>query len=211
MEIIPAILTNNPSELADLVKIAEGKSARIQIDIIDGNFADNKTIDPSILSTIDTDLLLDFHLMTKDPIDWVEKAATGQADRIIGQIEKMSNQLEFIAKVEGTGSKVGLALDLATPIGSITPQTLTSIDVILVMSVPAGFAGQKFDTKVFDKLEGLYKLREKGNFKFRICVDGGVTPSVVKDLVDLHVDEIVVGKRLFEGDLEENIKKFILP
>lgn len=202
MEIIPAILTNSPSELANLIKAAENKTKRIQIDIIDEDFAINKTIDPAILTDIDTDLLLDFHLMTKEPIDWVEKCVTTGADRIIGQIEKMTNQLEFVDKVGRIGAKVGLALDLSTPISAITSQTFSSIDVILIMSVPAGFAGQKFDSQVFDKLKDLNKIRQKGNFNFRICVDGGVTKDLIPDLEKTGVNEVAVGiKRFLKGDI----------
>lgn len=211
MEIIPGPLTNDLKELKEFFSRAEGVVNRMQIDIVDGIFANNKTIDPSALEEVETNLFLDFHLMTKEPIYWVERCVRGQADRIIGQIEKMSDQLEFIGKIQEAGAECGLALDLATPLSYITPQTLNSIDVILVMSVPAGFAGQKFDNSVFEKIKKLNEIRKEEKARFRICVDGGITPGIVKELSKVGVDEIVVGKRIFEGDLKENIKKYILP
>jgi pentose-5-phosphate-3-epimerase len=68
MEIIPAILTNDPSELKKLLGMAEGKAKRVQIDIIDGEFVDNKTVEPLVLENIETNLDLDFHLMVGEPV-----------------------------------------------------------------------------------------------------------------------------------------------
>lgn len=208
MEIIPAILTNDANELASLISKAEGITQKVQIDIIDGVFANNKTVDPSALEELETNLFLDFHLMTKEPVYWVERCIRGQADRIIGQIEKMSDQLEFIGKVQEAGAKCGLGIDLKTPLSNITPQTLSSVDVILIMSVPAGFAGQEFDPTVLAKLKELNDIRSQGGHNFRICVDGGVTPDLMKKLKDVGVDEVAIGKRVFEGDIKQNLDKF---
>jgi len=107
VEIIPAILTSDPQELKQLINEAEGVVEGVQIDILDGQFAKNKTIDPSIFQTIETNLYLDFHLMTKEPVDWIEKSTRVSAKRIIGQVEMMENQMEFIEKVIETGTLVG--------------------------------------------------------------------------------------------------------
>lgn len=209
IEIIPAILTNNPRELETLLSQAQEQGVkRVQIDIVDGEFADNKTIDPLVVADIETDLLLDFHLMTKEPMDWLEKAARGMADRVFGQIEMMQNQIAFVAKAQSVGVSVGLAVDLETPVARLNPTILTSIDAVLLMAVKAGFGGQKFNQKVVEKIKKLAKIRRKDKTPFKICVDGGVTPKVMPDLIKAGVDEVVVGRRLFEGDLKENIENF---
>src|SRR5436190_2447702 len=102
VDVIPAILTNNVNEAIEKIGKCEDVCPRAQIDIIDGVFADNKTIDPSALSEVETFVGLDFHLMVKEPVNWVEKAANVGADRIIGQIEMMTSQNEFIEKVQYT-------------------------------------------------------------------------------------------------------------
>ena len=206
-EVFPAILTNDPLKLKELINKAEEVVNGVQIDIIDGQFAKNKTIDPSIFETIETNLKLDFHLMTKEPVDWIEKATRAMANRIIGQIEMMENQMEFIEKVIETETLVGLALDIDTPVSELDPEVLISLDAILVMSVPAGFGGQEFDDKVLEKIINLNKEREKENLKYKICVDGGITIKVAKKLVESGADELFIGKRLFDGDLEENIEE----
>lgn len=186
----------------------ENVTKRVQIDILDGVFADNKTIEPSIVEEIETSLLIDYHLMVKEPFDWIERCIRGQADRIIGQIELMRDQVEFVEKVTEAGLRVGLALDLDTPIASIDKTIITDVDVILVMSVPAGFGGQEFDKEVLKKIEELDHIRAKDASPFYICDDGGITLSNIDDVHLDGVDEVAIGKRLFEGDISANIERF---
>ncbi|OGM15753.1 hypothetical protein A2V56_02350 [Candidatus Woesebacteria bacterium RBG_19FT_COMBO_42_9] len=208
VEIIPAILTASPVEAKELLLKLEGVCDRAQIDIIDGVFAEGKTIDPAALSDLDTILELDFHLMTKEPVDWVERAVRGGADRIIGQIEQMTNQAAFIGKIAEAGVSVGLAVDIDTPVSQIEPEILTSLDVVLVMSVKAGRGGQEFDVRAIDKVKELTKIRKNDATPFRICVDGGETVTTVDDTHFAGADEIAIGRRLFEGDIGKNLKKF---
>lgn len=208
VQIIPAILTANVREVEDKLKIVEETCERVQIDIIDGVFANNKTIDPSALEFIETDLKLDFHLMTKEPVDWVERCVRGMADRIIGQIEMMSDQIAFVGKVQEVGLSVGLAIDLETPISALDPTILTNLDVVLLMAVPAGFGGQKFDTRVLDKIRELDKIRARDDSPFKICVDGGETIDTIDETHFEGADEAVIGKKIFTGDLAENLKNY---
>jgi ribulose-phosphate 3-epimerase len=208
MEIIPSILTNDLREVEEKIVRLEGIVQRVQIDVIDGQFAANKTFDPALLGNLETDLNLDFHLMTKEPSLWVERAARAQAERVIGQIEKMTNQVEFIGKVQELGLSVGLAVDLDTPISNLDSTILMDLDVVLLMSVPAGLGGQEFDPRVHGKIKELVKVRKKDNSPFKICVDGGITEEIIADLAKEGVDEIIVGKRLFEGDLAGNIERW---
>ncbi|KKU47643.1 MAG: Ribulose-phosphate 3-epimerase [Candidatus Woesebacteria bacterium GW2011_GWF2_46_8] len=208
VEIIPAILTNDIREIEEKLSRAEGIVKRIQIDIIDGVFAANRTIDPSFLENIETDLDLDFHLMTKDPTSWVERAVRGGAERIIGQIEEMADQVEFVGKVAEVGLSVGLAIDLETPVSALDPTIITNLDVVLVMAVKAGFGGQKFDERALNKIKQLDELRVRDDTPFRICVDGGITEENIKKVVKTGADEVAIGSRIFDGDLAENIRRF---
>ncbi len=218
MQIIPAILTNNPQELQDKIALVEGLVSRVQIDIIDGVFANNKTVDLGAVGNLETSLFLDVHLMTKEPVDWIEKSVRamthlhstnglrrGEADRIIGQVELMSDQIEFVENVQKVAHSVGFALDLNTPVSAIDPLLLNNLDVILIMSVKAGLGGQKFNTVVIEKVKELSKTRERDSNSFRICVDGGVGTENIKMIQEAGADEVVVGQSLFDGDVEENL------
>ncbi|MEK7497773.1 MAG: hypothetical protein AAB656_02555 [Patescibacteria group bacterium] len=206
MKIIPAILTDDPNKAKELILKSETVVDRIQIDIVDGIFANNKTIKPDSLDGVDTKILFDYHLMVDEPVNWIEKVVRGQGDRIIGQIERMNNQSEFIARATENGLLVGLAVNLETPIASLDELVLADLDVVLLMSVKAGFSGQEFSLDVWDKIKELVDMKTKNNYKFKICVDGGVTKELITDMQRAGVDEVVIGTRIFEGGLEENIK-----
>lgn len=207
VEVIPAILTDSATEALEKLSVCEDVVKRVQIDIIDGVYADNRTIDPANLGKLETSLALDFHLMVKDPINWVEKCANAGADRIIGQIEMMGSQKEFLERVQLTNLRVGLAIDIDTPVSELDPLVLNNLDVVLVMSVKAGFGGQKFDKSVIGKIRELDEIRIRDKTPFKICVDGGETEEVIDDTHFAGADEVVVGKLLFNGDLAENIMK----
>lgn len=207
MLIIPAILTRDPKELEEKIKLSEGLAERIQIDIIDGAFAENKTIDLAAVGQIESGLGIDVHLMVKEPVDWVEKSVRAMADRIVGQVEEMSNQTEFVGKVQETGHQAGLALDIETPITALDEFLFTDLDIILVMSVKAGFSGQEFQEQALEKITALLSYRNKNGYKYKICVDGGVEVNNIKKIADAGADEVVIGQSLFQGDIEENYRK----
>ncbi len=206
MKIIPAILTNDQGELERLVQESEEKVDRIQIDILDGVFANNKTVDPSVLSKLNTTLDFDFHLMVKDPVSWIDKCREKKGNRLIGQIEMMESQKEFVERVKEKNMLVGLAVDLSTPVDKLDQEVISKVDVILLMSVEAGFSGQEFNLDVWDKIGKVESIRRGLNLKFKICIDGGVTKQLIEDMEKSGVDEVVVGKRIFEGGLENNLK-----
>ena len=206
MKIIPSILTNDLHKLTDLEKKSESIVDRIQIDVIDNKFANNSTVDPSVLKDLEIKLNLDFHLMVKDPIEWIDHCLSKPENRIIGQIEFMQNQSEFVDKVKASGSLAGLAIDLPTPIENIDQGVLDKVDVVLLMSVQAGFGGQEFSLDTFPKIEKLAKIRSELNLNFKICVDGGINKQLIKDLENLGVDEVAIGQRIFEPDLKQNLE-----
>lgn len=214
MKIIPAILTNDLNELTSLLEKAEKAVDRVQIDVIDGEFVGNKTIDPAVLKNLSTFLNFDFHLMVKEPINWIEKCLRDEASgkpentRIIGQIEMMQSQKDFVHKIMLTKCQAGLAIDLDTPVEKINEEALKEIDLLLIMSVKAGWFGQEFDLSTWDKIKAAVELRKKINGKFKIVIDGGVTKELVHEMQNLGVDEVFVGRRIFDPDLEQNLKLF---
>ena len=209
LKITPSILTNDPQEFKKMINMAEGSTDRVQIDVIDGKFVDNKTVDPSILNVIETNLKIDFQLMTKEPIKWVEKCFRAQADRIIGHIEMMSDQSDFIEKVQSLGCKVGLGVDIDTPIEQIDPVLFSDTDVILLMSYKAGFGGQEFDPRVIKKIERLDSIRVRDDTPFKIHVDGGINKDTIRSVAKAGADEVSVGKLLFNGKIGDNISKLV--
>jgi len=208
IEIIPSILTNDPGTLRDYLERAEDVVGRVHIDIIDGVYADNKTIDPSLLNEIDTAFIIDFHLMVDEPIKWLEKCARAGADRVMAQIEMMSSQMEFLKKTTELNLSPGLSIDMDSEVGEVSEELLSSLDVILVMSVPAGFGGQRFNEEALEKIHLLHEMRKENDYTYNICDDGGVTLNYIDDVRKEGANEVVIGNRLFNGDLATNIAEF---
>jgi ribulose-phosphate 3-epimerase len=208
VEIIPSILTNDAQLAIDMLKQAEGVAKRVQIDIIDGVFADNKTIDPIVLQDIETTINLDYHLMVKEPINWIEKSIHAGGERIIGHVEMMSDPEAFIFKIHAAGRVPGLGIDLDTPLIEVDEHLLAEIGVVIVMSSKAGFGGQEFQQSVLEKIATLHEIRAKNGYQFKICDDGGVTLNWADDVRRKGTDEIAIGNRIFNGNLAENMKQF---
>lgn len=209
VEIIPSILTNDPDEFRELLKQAEEAGVnRVHVDIIDGVYANNKTIDPSILNDLDSSLKIDFHLMVNNPENWIEKCLRAGASRIIAQIEMMQNSEGFVDKVLSEHAYVGLAIDNDSKVIDLNEDVLHELDLIMVMSVPAGFGGQEFNVNALEKISELREIKQKNSYKFKIAVDGGINESIISQLVKNGADEFCIGRRLFSGDMKENIEKF---
>jgi len=208
LSVIPSILTSDINEAKELLTRCESVVEKVSFDIVDGKFADNKTITPDLLEDVETELKMDYQLMVVGPIEWIERCVRGKAQSIIGHVEQMSDQTEFVGKVRKVGAHVGLGVDLKTPLSVIDKEILTDLDVVLLMSVPAGFGGQEFRSEVIEKIKRLSELRKKNKLRFKIHVDGGVTFGNIKDIAPAGADEVSVGRSLFKGDLRENINKF---
>lgn len=207
MQINPAILTDSlatfAQQLALVKQIPEIKS--IQVDIIDALFADNITINPSDLVDFDfEDLAIDFHLMTEEPMDYVwELIDCGQklpTQSVIGQIEKMSHQLDFLEEIKKAGWQAGLAINLFTPLENIDDSAWEYLDQVLLMAVEAGAQGQTFNSLVFTKIEELKDRIKKSNKQIKIAIDGGIKTEQIKNLQKAGVNQIAVGSALFNAD-----------
>lgn len=223
MQIYPAILTESIAEAQDqVIAVASIPNIRtVQIDIIDGIFADNSTITPSDLVDIDFgELSCDLHLMTEEPLDYVNEAiattATTAQDydnqllqmaqgnipirSIIGQIERMSHQTDFVQTVKENAWKAGISLDLFTPLEEIEDQVWHYIDSIQLMGIEAGFQGQIFHESTFTKITELQQLIANKNKNIEIYVDGGLTPEIASRLKQYSIHAVVVGSSIWQSD-----------
>ncbi|KKU99415.1 hypothetical protein A3H89_00025 [Candidatus Amesbacteria bacterium RIFCSPLOWO2_02_FULL_48_11] len=194
MEIIPAILTSKPGEVRGWLRrvAAAGKFRRVQIDFVDGEYADNRSIKVEECGSIRnySGIKFDAHLMVveKNVREYAQAAKEAGFDRIIAQVESISRPEEFS----------GLALDLHSPVAAIEPY-LERLEVVVVMAVEPGRGGQKFSEEVTEKIKRLNKLREQFKLKFKICVDGGVEKEHLSQLAAAGADEAAVGvKRVLD-------------
>jgi ribulose-phosphate 3-epimerase len=196
-EIVPTILTRDPIDLEKKIQSLSGLVNRVQIDVIDGLFLPEKSISLEDLKPIETFLKLDIHLMVKEPIVWIDRCIDVLADRIIGQVEMMENQEEFIAKAaETAGLGIGLGLDIETPVSAIGKDTLTKLDLVLVMTRKSGFGEFPFKEKVLGKVR---ELRDLG-FIGEICIDGGINNGNIKKCYEAGATSFAVGGAIWQAE-----------
>ncbi len=207
-DIIPGILEKDFAEIEKKIELVRGFAKTIHVDIIDGKFAPNTTfLDPKpftkyTLPSSGQALFFEAHLMVEEPINYLDSFAAAGFKRLIGHIEHMSNQEEFIAKGEFLG-EVGLALDVNTPLESLKAD-YQDLDCLLVMSVKAGFSAQEF---MPGSLEKVKKIREKSQVPVEI--DGGISDTIITQALNCNANRFVTTSFLFSGNPLVNYQKLL--
>lgn len=207
MNIYPAILTDSleiAQQQVDLVRDSSDIKT-LQIDIIDGYFVDNLTITPMDLVDITFySFNLDFHLMTEEPLSFAEEIVDHKAyfavRTVIGQIEKMSSQENFISFLEEKEVKKGLSLNLFTPHEEIMDSVFKRLDVIQLMAIEAGEQGQQFNDLVLQKIDEVQQRAKKINSSLEIIIDGGVKLDNIEMIAEAGADSVGVGSAIWKSD-----------
>lgn len=176
--IIPAIMPKTLAEFEEKFYRIAGKVGRFQVDIIDGVYANNKTIYPEELEQVDTIMKMDIHLMVNEPVEWIERCVRAGADRVFGQVERMREWDRFVAEGQVNGLQTGLAFDIETGVERLE-EYIMDVDGVLLMAVKAGLSGQQFDARVKDKIEAVRKMRHD----LPICIDGGLGVEEIKSCI----------------------------
>jgi len=170
LEVIPGILEKEWDIIEKKLELAKPFAKTVHIDLLDGVFAPNKTfLDPLPFEKYSKDLTLELHMMVDSPLQYIESFAKAGFTRFIGQVEKMPDITEFVAKAEEFG-EIGLAVDSKTPTDKIQ-EYLEDLDFAFVMTVKAGFSNQPFLPEMLKKVESLRIAHEW----IPIEVDGGIS------------------------------------
>lgn len=215
--IVPAILSGDVAEVQRLLDMAKSlpDCQLVQIDIIDGWFADNVTVTPTDLLELDFgQLQVDLHLMTEEPMDFVFEALEFKdklpAISITAQIEHMTSQLVFVEQVKNVGWQVGLSLDFFTPAEAIDADLLPKLDLIQVMGIEAGFQGQEFSSQALETVKDVKEILKKQELETMVVVDGGVKLNNISKIIEAGVDRVVVGSALWQAeDLLEAYRQMV--
>jgi ribulose-phosphate 3-epimerase len=222
--IAPSILAGDFGYIADEAKRIEQAGADcIHVDIMDGHFVPNLTLGSKALAAINraTDLFLDVHIMIYNPYDYVERLVKAGADRITFHFEATEDVKEILAYIRRCNIEAGLAFRTETSV-EFVPNFLDKCDLILMMTVPPGFGGQKFRSEVVNKVCFVREACDKLNIRaggrvpkkkevlppFPIQVDGGIDDKTAPLCVEAGANVLVAGTYLFkEIEMCEGIEK----
>jgi ribulose-phosphate 3-epimerase len=211
MKLLPAILADNKKEVADQLERVKGLVNQVQIDVIDGEFVDNKTISLSSLAEIKqvNNFKLDLHLMVVEPMHYLSKLNALNVVNYVAQIETIDNQQQFVKQVSASGLQPGLAVDLQTPVARVEGDILNQICQILLLGVKAGYSKQEFSNRVLTKISHFKYLKKMNKYDYEISVDGGIDLEKAKNCFEYGADSVAVGSTLWMSkNIAQLLEKF---
>ena len=209
IKISPSILSADFSILGDEIKSLEQAGADlIHIDVMDGHFVPNITMGPPIIKMVRkcTKLPFDVHLMISPVEKYIKAFADAGSDIITIHPEATDNLKRAVGTIKSLGKKAGVSLNPKTPISALM-DVINDIDLILIMSVNPGFAGQSFMGEVLPKVTELRKLINDKKLKIDIEIDGGINFETAPLAVKAGANILVSGTTIFSGSLKDNIQK----
>ncbi len=195
VEIIPAILAKTPEEFREAVRKLEPYAERVHLDIIDGIFAPNTTVQGfKELGELETPLAFDVHLMVQRPADILGEWLKTKADRFVVHVESEGDLKELARTIRGQGKQMGLALNPETA-GQRAEPYLDLVHLVQFMTVHPGFQGEEFLPEVLDKIKWFYQ--HHGHTP--IAVDGGITPETAADVAKAGATILVAGSYIMSS------------
>ncbi|MCL1936601.1 MAG: ribulose-phosphate 3-epimerase [Defluviitaleaceae bacterium] len=210
-KLAPSLLAANFSNLEKDIKILENEKVDyLHIDVMDGHFVPNISFGIPILESIRkiTNLTFDCHLMITNPSKYIEEFCK-YCDIITFHVEIEENINQNIKKVKEMGKKVGLAINPNTDKEKII-KYIKDLDMITVMSVEAGFGGQKFIPKSLETIKYYRDFIVQNNLKLDIEVDGGINLENVKSVLDVGANVVVAGSSILRAnDIRRSVREFL--
>lgn len=196
--ILPSLLLCDFGNLErEVARLTEAGVRALHLDVMDGHFVPNLTYGLPVVAALRrlTDLPLDVHLMISQPQRYVPQFVEAGADILTVHVEAVEDPGPVIDEIHACGAGAGIALNPDTPLSTLE-RCLDRCDLVLVMSVPAGFGGQAFRPITLEKLSRLRRALPAGVL---LEVDGGINQSTIRDCAQAGAKLFVVGSAIFRA------------
>jgi len=198
--IAPSILSADFARLGEQVTAVLAAGADlIHIDVMDNHYVPNLTIGPLVCQALrqyGITAPFDVHLMVKPVDTLIESFAKAGATYISFHPEASLHIDRSLTLIQSLGCKAGLVFNPATPL-SLLPYVAKKLEMIVIMSVNPGFAGQQFIPETLDKIRQARAWIDKSGYPIRLEVDGGINVNNIGDIAKAGADTFVAGSAIF--------------
>lgn len=201
VQIAPSMLAADFLHLEKDVELVNQHADIFHLDIMDGTFVPNISYGFPIVEAIARKATkpLDAHLMIVHPEKYVDRFAKVGVQMLSFHLNAVDNAGPVLAQISAAGMQPGLAINPDIPVEKLFPY-LDQCDYVVLMSVFAGFGGQKFIEDTYNRVETLKKEIKAQGVNCLIQVDGGVSAANAKRLADLGADILVAGSAVFKAE-----------
>ncbi len=189
------------ANLAADIKRVDLFSERFHLDVADGHYVPTMLFFPDLVKAIrkHTAKPFEVHLMTVDPMLWIEPFIEAGADGVIFCFDSLSDPASAIKRVKDLGKFVGISLLVTEPVSVLRPYWNT-IDQVTLVGTPMGTKGTSMEPSMFEKIAEAKCEIEKHGLKVDVQIDGGIRRNTVPKIKQAGADWIVPGSLMFGED-----------
>jgi ribulose-phosphate 3-epimerase len=199
--IAPSMLAADFLHLEKDVRLVNQHADLFHLDIMDGTFVPNISYGFPVVEAIASiaEKPLDVHLMIVHPEKYIERFARLGTSMLSFHLNATDKPAQALLHIRETGMKAGLVINPDMPVEALYPY-LHLCDYIILMSVFAGFGGQRFIEDTYNRIRTLKAEIDRLGLDVKIEVDGGVSPSNAKALIEAGAEILVAGSAVFKAE-----------
>jgi ribulose-phosphate 3-epimerase len=189
------------SNLASEIRRVDASTERYHLDVADGHYVRSLLFFPDLVNALrkHTSRPFEVHLMTTDPMAWIEPFAEAGADGVIFCYDSLKDPHEAIDRAKSLGKFVGISLLVTEPVGVLDPYW-TLIDQVTIVGTPMGTKGTSMDASIPGKIREARAAIDRAGGKVEIQLDGGIRRNTVPLISEAGADWIVPGSLMFGED-----------